>query len=122
MDYKDINSELCMLCGLCCRIHVPVATDERTFEFYEVAGLPIANNEEYPQFGPPKILDMGYCRHMEIVDERIYKCTIYDDRPQMCRDFNCLAWASCVNTIDVSPGVARAREVFEQLRKAKEEV
>lgn len=33
MEYKDINSKLCLNCGECCKIYILVRGDKRYFEF-----------------------------------------------------------------------------------------
>lgn len=113
MEYKDVNSELCIRCGACCKISIPLSLDDRTHEFYQVVGLDVTINE-HPEIGPA--LEVGYCQHMEIKDG-FYKCQIYDSRPQLCRDFNCLAWAICANIKDKFPALAHATKVFEEMRQ-----
>ena len=33
-------------------------------------------------------------------DEIGYKCGIYNERPQLCRDFNCVSWAKVSNDLE----------------------
>jgi len=90
---------------------VGVPVDERALTFYQTAGLNVSMNEPG---GEGATLDLGYCQHMEIT-EGFYKCKIYDDRPQMCRDYNCLAWASRLNVKENSPIFAHAMGVYKQM-------
>ncbi|MCM1561939.1 MAG: hypothetical protein NC123_20775, partial [Butyrivibrio sp.] len=49
------------------------------------------------------------------VENGIYQCTIYDNRPKLCSDFNCIAWAKCTDTYDRSELVACAKRTYEGL-------
>lgn len=115
MEYKDITSNLCLHCGECCKIYIPVKGDDRYFEFLQMIGLDVykINQNNGRVF-------LGYCKHLSILNG-IYKCEIYDLRPQLCHDFNCLAWASYTNAFDKSDLLNHAHKVLEYLNEKKEE-
>jgi len=48
------------------------------------------------------------------------KTTNYTNRPQLCRDYNCIAWANYSNQKDKSETLARAIEVHKELMAEKE--
>jgi len=93
MEYKDINSELCIKCGACCRVFFPIQGDERYFEFLEGIGLNLIRNKKNKTLGK---IDFGYCKNLNTSDN-LYKCKIYEGRPKLCKDFNCLAWSNYTN-------------------------
>ena len=111
MEYKDITSNLCLHCGECCKIYIPARGDNRYFEFLNATGLEVQMfNENNGR------IFLGYCKHLSISND-IYKCDIYDRRPQLCRNFNCLAWASYTNSLDKSDLVNHAEKVFRYLNE-----
>ena len=116
MDYKDINSDLCVRCGYCCKVQIPVniQSDLRVFEFYKAAGLNVSLVE-----GSNIVkLDMGYCEQLDVSDG-LYRCKIYDTRPQLCKDFNCLAWATCHNMQGKSDALNHAFGVYRKMKNDK---
>lgn len=86
---KDAPIPECMTCGLCCYIPliVPVtrAESERLNSYCDIL---LDDNEE--AIVVDRVLtrnDDGRCRNLEgTLGEKI-GCTIYNDRPQVCRDF-----------------------------------
>ena len=40
------------------------------------------------------------CSHLEGGDDIGWNCSIYDKRPQLCSDFNCVSWAKVSNNRD----------------------
>lgn len=113
MDYKDINSDLCVKCGACCKVSlaVNVQQDTRSFEYYKAVGLNIELVEDNKNMAR---VNFGDCQHLD-TSEGLYKCKIYDSRPQLCRDFNCLAWASCTNIKDKSEFLKHATQVYNEM-------
>jgi Fe-S-cluster containining protein len=39
-------------------------------------------------------------------------CDIYDDRPQLCREFNCVSWAKYTNDLTQYNRVLEKREIL----------
>ena len=89
---KDITSELCGKCGICCSfaIRPKHSTVDRRYMYFLKATVEKHENIEFIGDG----LRIT-CSHLK---DR--KCTIYDKRPQLCRDFNCVAWAKVSNNLD----------------------
>jgi len=105
----DVTEALCQHCAYCCKnTLIPVTLDERTYEYFLEIGIDIERDPISPESG---IINAGACRHL-IDDEDCYKCGIYDSRPQLCKDYNCVAWAK-VSGID-SDIVAHALSVYNQ--------
>ena len=103
MEPREVDGDLCMRCGECCRIKIYVQGDETYREFIaEMLGKPLAPH--YPELKisleengdkPHVVLDLGDCRHLqrEVVDgETRLGCAIYATRPETCRRFNCVSW------------------------------
>ena len=85
LEEKDITSEVCEACGArCCTIQLPMPfTDDRKIEWFntvveEIDGIEALPNGLYAY-------TCGYLGEDN-------KCTIYETRPQMCRDYKCVAW------------------------------
>jgi len=116
MDYKDINSELCIKCGECCRIIIPIyppytRIDDRYLEFCRGVGLNIFVEKHNKN---RLTIDLGYCEKLEILDG-FYKCKIYDRRPQLCKDYNCLAWANVSNIKEESRNLIHAMKIYKEI-------
>jgi len=111
------GSRLCLACGLCCQgfLHraALVAPDE--IETVQRLGLTVTESEEGPGFPLPCPL------------HREGRCTVYMERPGVCRDYKCkllrrflsgeVAWDECMRLIDLAkelvlrigrPGTAKA--------------
>lgn len=114
IDYRDITSEVCMQCGECCKIYLPVKGDKRYFEFLEKTGVNFEKISE--NLGR---VYLGYCIHLKISDGS-YMCNIYNERPQLCRDFNCLAWARYTNTCQKSDLLKKAMYIVEKGKSNKQ--
>jgi len=90
LTYSDITEELCQHCAHCClNTHIPVALDDRTYEYFLEVGLDVVRDENDPSVG---IVNGGACGRL-VKDGAGYRCGIYDARPQLCKDYNCVAWA-----------------------------
>lgn len=91
LQEKDVTSELCGKCGICCSVDIKPKYrtpdyETRYMEFLEVI---VSGHEDIEFIGDGITIT---CSHLK--DQ---KCSIYDTRPQLCRDFNCAAWAKVSN-------------------------
>jgi len=107
----DVTEELCQACGACCNITVPVTLDERFEEFLSVVGATVVKFEGDNDNG---LLQLGFCTHLVQNGDK-FMCSIYETRPKMCSDYNCVAWAKCHDVEKDSHLVAYATEVFNKL-------
>jgi len=89
LTYSDITEDLCRHCAKCCTVYIPIELDERTLEFYRNTGLDIEIDPQHPNIG---IINAGACQHLNCTDN-LYSCDIYNTRPKLCKDYNCVAWA-----------------------------
>jgi len=67
---------------------VPIPVDDRSFEFYEAVGLNIKRDEVNLEIG---LLDVGACQHL-IKSGKGFACGIYEERPKLCKQYNCVGW------------------------------
>lgn len=110
IDYQDISSEVCLRCGECCKLYIPIKGNERYINFLKAIGVPIimdATNQGR--------VFLGYCPKLKIENGQ-YLCTIYKNRPDLCRDFNCVAWAKYTDTYERSELIKRAQCVLDELQ------
>jgi|TARA_Y100000034_G_scaffold14118_1_gene14794 Fe-S-cluster containining protein len=87
---EAITEEVCQRCGICCEIEIkPSWTDPRRFEWLRA----IVENHDNIQSTEKGIRIR--CSHLKetVMGWKRMGCDIYDDRPQLCRDFNCVSWA-----------------------------
>ena len=87
--------------------------DDRTFEFYAAAGLDISRDEGNPEIG---ILNAGACRHL-IKKGKAYSCSIYEDRPKLCKQYNCVGWSNYADA--ESADVQYALKVYNEINNTK---
>lgn len=101
---SDITSEVCIRCGECCKIKIEIPGDAVYTEFArEMLEEPLQRT--YPdaqvRFVPSPStpftsVDLGYCRHLQRGKgddgSPCLTCGIYQQRPQTCRQFNCVSW------------------------------
>ena len=115
INYEDITEDLCIHCGECCKIYIPVTGDERYISFIREIELSYIQDD----IRTLRIF-LGYCPNLliqENVDIKHYLCSVYSTRPKLCRDFNCIAWAKVSNSYEKSEFVKKASEIFEMLNK-----
>jgi len=90
LTYADITEALCQHCAHCClNTLIPVTLDDRTFEYFREVGIDVECDPGDPTVG---IINGGACQHL-VRNGDTYKCGIYGTRPQLCKDYNCVAWA-----------------------------
>ena len=90
--YKEelITSEVCIRCGSCCKLTVgEKGVSEKAKEWYNVIAR---------QTDTINILDDGrirfYCPKMNHTDDGLHLCTVYEERPRVCSDYNCFHMAN----------------------------
>ena len=129
---RDINKELCQICGACCRITFKLRdTTTRYRRFLRQIGyevLPPAEAEK-PDCCDKKhdiTIDMDYCAKLEIRElgqKKVYRCRIYGSRryPELCEQFNCVSWAKANDTYRLGNNLlVSAQHALNQLRKTSE--
>jgi Fe-S-cluster containining protein len=79
MSPADLNSALCMACGMCCTgaIHGSAELDADEIEGARSCGLTLTGSTSKPQFTMPCTALRGSV------------CTIYEHRPRTCRGYRC---------------------------------
>ena len=95
---EDITNDVCRRCARCCSIKVQVSGDHRHLELMELVygeRLTIKSREpcecgcKGEKFG-------GFledpCPHL-VEEDGVYRCSVYETRPEFCRDYNCATWA-----------------------------
>ena len=109
----DVTEELCQRCAHCClNTFIPVALDDRTYEYFKEIGIDV----EWDGESEAGIINGGACHHL-VLNGDTYKCGIYGTRPQLCRDYNCVAWAKVAGV--ESDIVRYALGVYNRLNAAK---
>ena len=112
LDYSDITEELCKACGECCKVQLPIAIDQRYYDYLIALGFKILID-----FGDMKsgLIDLGYCKHLEINDGK-FSCMIYNERPKLCRDYTCVAWAKYSDIEQKSHNLKHALKIYKKLK------
>lgn len=90
LQEADITEDVCKSCAICCEIEIkPNWKDPRQLEWLHA----IVEKHDHIQSSEHGIKIR--CSHL--IDN--YKCGIYENRPKMCRDFNCVSWAKVSNNL-----------------------
>jgi len=93
-DESLITSEVCVQCGACCSVYVKKGTAELV---------------ALDDIKSPNDIEVIACRHLQVKDSR-FTCGDYENRPNVCREFNCLAKAN-QNPQSMCPSKALASRV-----------
>tara|TARA_R110000824_G_scaffold121016_2_gene276908 strand:+ start:1326 stop:1724 length:399 start_codon:yes stop_codon:yes gene_type:complete len=98
---KDITSDVCKRCAICCTIEVHVSLSP--LDGIPEEGLAFINDnvnflmdQGVPGKGKITKTKNGYriaCIHLEHKEDGTYSCGIYKMRPRLCKNFNCVEWA-----------------------------
>ena len=111
LKVTDITEELCQRCAHCClNIMVPTVVNDRSLEHFHGAGIDIEITD--PATGDA-IVNAGPCRNLTTKDGK-YICGDHEGKCQLCKDFNCVAWALVAGEKE-SFFTKRALEVYNQL-------
>tara|TARA_Y100001951_G_C11157131_1_gene192627 strand:- start:299 stop:664 length:366 start_codon:yes stop_codon:yes gene_type:complete len=85
LQENDITSELCEKCAICCHSTITLPWEVRALDWFDTV---IETNELVEKVGHGTYqFTCGYLKDNQ--------CSIYEDRPQLCRDYNCVTWAKC---------------------------
>ena len=91
LQEKDITSDLCKKCGICCEIELkPKWEDSRRLPWLKAI---VENHDNITQAGSGIRIRCSHLRQTKHATNPHWECDIYEDRPQLCRDFNCVSWA-----------------------------
>jgi|TARA_Y100001951_G_scaffold1559_1_gene1073 Fe-S-cluster containining protein len=85
LEESDINSDTCSRCGDCCSIEIRPKWNTADRRFMDLLEVIVDKHDDIEFVGDGIRIT---CSHLK--DRR---CTIYENRPQLCRDFNCVSWA-----------------------------
>ena len=105
---QDITSEVCQKCALCCEMELkPSFIDPRRMEALAVM---IENHDNIRK--TDNGISIRCSPLIDLNDDGSLKgCAIYNKRPQLCKDFNCVSWAR------VSNNKTQYNQVLEKLAK-----
>ena len=97
LQEKDITEDVCKTCGICCEIELkPNWTDSRRMFWL---GAIVENHDNITQTGSGIRIRCSHLKKTKHATDPHWECDIYEDRPQLCRDFNCVSWAKYSNDL-----------------------
>ena len=97
LQEKDITEDVCKRCGICCEIELkPNWTDSRRMFWL---GAIVENHDNITQTGSGIRIRCSHLKQTKHATDPHWECDIYEDRPQLCRDFNCVSWAKVTNDL-----------------------
>ena len=97
LQEKDITEEVCQRCGICCEIELtPNWTDSRRLPWLRAI---VENHDNITQTGSGIRIRCSHLKKTKHATDPHWECDIYEDRPQLCRDFNCVSWAKYSNDL-----------------------
>ena len=97
LQEKDITEDVCKRCGICCEIELkPNWTDSRRMFWL---GAIVENHDNITQTGSGIRSRCSHLKQTKHATNPYWECDIYEDRPQLCRDFNCVSWAKVTNDL-----------------------
>ena len=93
---EDITEKLCKQCGLCCcsELKPQWGEDKRMMDSLRVM---VEKSPNITFFGDGIRIQCSHLRQTTHTENPTWECSIYDNRPQLCEDFNCVAWAKVTN-------------------------
>ena len=102
LDEDLITSDVCIRCGMCCKTtwaqpgKSGTVTAEERLEYLQAIfdDRPEDRNEttDVKAVGN-NVHVVNWCRQLDVTDE-FRTCKIYENRPQMCRNYNCFREAN----------------------------
>jgi hypothetical protein len=121
LEPEDITPEVCQRCAMCCRMQLEARGDHRQLPLMEIVfreRLVVARREPCACGCGGETFEghvVETCPRLEEQDDGRLLCSDYENRPQLCRDYNCVAWAK-VNGHGHTDYTRRAKQVIESLR------
>ena len=95
LQEKDITEDVCKRCGICCEIELkPNWQDSRRLPWLKAI---VENHDNIAQTGDGIRIRCSHLRQTKHATNPHWECDIYETRPQLCRDFNCVSWAKVTN-------------------------
>lgn len=120
LTVNDIKSEVCQRCAACCRISINTEGNLRQKEFFEKIGYDVkVLNSRGGRIQMQ--VDLGDCKYLEKKDG-LYHCSIYEARPRLCREFNCVAWALPNDGVESSALCKKATKIVKELQSKQDKV
>jgi len=126
---SDIKPELCVHCAACCTVELHLNNvNSRMRQFYRSVGLTVK-----PDVGIDKkdcceethdcTVVLGPCIHLKegmVGGVAGYICDVYDQRSQLCQEYNCVAWALAHNTYNShNELLLKVQKVYDQLHQMR---
>ena len=112
IQISDITEHVCLNCAKCCEQTVNIPLDDRFYDYLVFRGERVTRDPRDSNVG---ILNLGHCKYL-VFENGLRKCSVYEDRPQMCKDFNCVAWAKCQNLDENDSTLAYVLEILNQIQ------
>ena len=97
LQEKDITENVCKSCGICCEIEIKTNwPDARRFEWL---GAIVENHDNIVSIDKGIRIRCSHLKQTKHATNPYWECDIYETRPQLCRDFNCVSWAKVTNDL-----------------------
>jgi len=91
LQEEDINEDVCKKCAICCEIELkPNWKNPRQFEWL---GAIVEGHDNITETRKGIRIRCSHLRQTKYATGPYWECGIYEDRPRLCRDFNCVSWA-----------------------------
>ena len=95
LQEKDITEDVCKSCGICCEIEIKTNwPDARRFEWL---GAIVENHDNIVSIDKGIRIRCSHLKQTKHATDPHWECDIYEDRPQLCKDYNCVSWAKVAN-------------------------
>ena len=94
---KDITEDVCKTCGICCEIEIKTSwPDVRRFEWLRAI---VENHDSIETIDKGIRIRCSHLKPTKHATDPHWECDIYETRPQLCRDFNCVSWAKVTDDL-----------------------
>ena len=105
-DPSLIHSDICIRCGACCKatlnVHQPFPEDKEhkrqkieyiSTIFGDIDGIKVVDITNSAS-GKTRVMIRRVCPKLDTTEEGFKVCSIYNDRPVVCKSFNCIQTAN----------------------------